>query len=153
MSRTFPRLRSGTSLKSVRRIASLIGAASFHAPPRPVNFAGAFDRRSRFLYMVGMRFGLNGRALRAALAVLLLWGGGAQDAGAVAVSAVEGTIADSQDHPIEEALVTLRGTRGGVVTTRTDVQGSFRFPGVAAGETYVLQVEADGFRGIAYEGF
>lgn len=99
-----------------------------------------------------MGFGGRGRACAAAVAVLLL-GGVVREAQAVAVSAVEGTIVDAQDHPIEAASVTLRGVRGGVHRTRSDVQGIFRFPATAVGEVYVLEVDADGFRGIAYDGF
>ena len=99
------------------------------------------------------RSGTAARALGSALFVLFLIGGVARPARAVAVSAIEGSIVDAQDHPIENADVTLQGVRGGIHRTRSDLQGMFRFPAAAVGETYVLKVEADGFRGIAYEGF
>jgi ABC-type uncharacterized transport system substrate-binding protein len=84
---------------------------------------------------------------------VLLFGGLVRVAQAVALSAVEGTIVDAQEHPIEDASVTLRGLRGGVHRTRSDGQGIFRFPAAAVGEVYILEVDADGFRGIAYDGF
>jgi putative ABC transport system substrate-binding protein len=87
------------------------------------------------------------------LVFVFLAGGLASEARAVPVAAVEGSVVDAQDHPIEEALVTLQGMRGGLHTTRSDPQGKFRFPAAYVGEVYILRVEADGFRGVAYEGF
>ena len=111
-------------------------------------------------YGSGMLFGPGGpslawagRATTVALLSLCLWSGTARQALAVAVAAVEGTIVDAQAHPIEQAVVLLRGAHGGVLRTQSDAQGAFRFPAAAVGEAYILEVEADGFRGVSYSGF
>jgi putative ABC transport system substrate-binding protein len=95
------------------------------------------------------------RNSRAAILLIFLVSaaGFALDARAVPVGSVEGSIVDAQDHPIGDAFVTLQGMRGGMHSTRSDAQGKFRFPAVYVGEAYTLRVEADGFRGVAYEGF
>jgi putative ABC transport system substrate-binding protein len=98
----------------------------------------------------------SGRAIRAAavsfVVLLLLWSA-APPALAVSVGVVEGSILDAQSHPVEEADVTLQGMRGGLQKTRSDALGTFRFPAAAVGENYILTIEADGYRGVSYEGF
>ena len=68
-------------------------------------------------------------------------------------TSVSGTVTDTHGVAVESALVTLTSLRGGSSHVRSDAFGSFRFPSQAAGASYALSVEAEGYRTVVYEGF
>src|SRR5580693_5394703 len=92
------------------------------------------------------------RSLGIVSAVVILLGGPtwhlrAQEAGRNGLSIVEGNVQDSQNSPVVAVLVSLEATDSGrTLTSTTNVQGHFRFEGVAPG-TYALHAKFTGFPG------
>src|SRR5262245_32447170 len=70
-----------------------------------------------------------------------------------APAAVDGTVRDARDQPIAEAIVSLKGVRGGSAQVRSEADGGFRFPAQRPGAFYTLLVEAPGYRSVQYDGF
>jgi tetratricopeptide (TPR) repeat protein len=92
------------------------------------------------------------RSLGIVSAVVILLGGPtwhlrAQEAGRNGLSIVEGNVQDSQNSPVVAVLVSLEATDSGrTLTSTTNVQGHFRFEGVAPGN-YALHAKFTGFQG------
>ncbi|HLY18499.1 MAG TPA: tetratricopeptide repeat protein [Bryobacteraceae bacterium] len=63
---------------------------------------------------------------------------------AQSLATLEGTLRDSQGHPVAAAIVDLQPKPGGPqLTAKTDAQGRYRFPALPAGN-YTLRARADG---------
>ena len=71
---------------------------------------------------------------------------------AVGSAALDGTVEDARGRPIAGAAVTLVAKRGGQSLARTGEDGFYRIPALSTAQEYVLRVEADGFRPVAYDG-
>lgn len=71
---------------------------------------------------------------------------------AVEAASISGTIADPQQSPVPDALVTLHDRSSGLrLRVTTDTAGSFRFLQLRPGE-YILEVEARGFAPVSLSG-
>ena len=71
---------------------------------------------------------------------------------AVGPASIDGTVEDARGRPIAGAGVTLVAKRGGQALARTDEAGHYRIPAQSSGQEYILRVDADGFRPVAYDG-
>src|SRR5262245_28201468 len=89
-------------------------------------------------------------AATAALAALL-----ALPVGVAAIGptgSIDGTVEDARGRPVSGASVTLAAKRGGQALARTDESGFFRIPAQTTAQEFILRVDADGFRPVAYDG-
>ncbi|HZN03755.1 MAG TPA: ABC transporter substrate binding protein [Candidatus Polarisedimenticolia bacterium] len=71
---------------------------------------------------------------------------------AVDTGSIDGTVEDARGRPIPGAAVTLTAKRGGHALGRTDENGFFRIPAQTTAQQFILKVDADGFRPVAYDG-
>lgn len=88
----------------------------------------------------------------AAAAALAAWFAAPLPLRAVGMGSIDGTVEDARGRPIPGAAVTLAAKRGGQSLARTDEAGFYRIPAQRSATEYILRVEADGFRPVAYDG-
>ncbi len=94
------------------------------------------------------------RALRSALPALglaaaLMW---AVSGWTENSSTLSGRVADTRDHPIEQATVTLSGDGVATRRVRSDAEGRYRWAALRPNTVYALTVERDGYRTVEFYG-